>query len=197
MLVLRHAKRDIVFVVFLHARRGIIIVIFLHAWHGLRYTWQTSLMGGVLPSCRVRPSVCMMVICSTRGGMYSGLPFSPVWYTQRCSSSSGMARLMRPCSVLPITVYSAVFRSDWHGPVCMAILRSPQRGIPGVLPFCSAWHARRSSILPRVAYVAVFHSTQCGICGGIWICLVGPTLCGMVPFCPVRPSVCGSVADSS
>ena len=56
--------------------------------------------------------------------------------------------------------------------VCAAVLRSAQHRIRGVLPFCSARHARRSSVPPGAACAAVFRSARRG-------------MRGVLPFCPV------------
>jgi len=77
--------------------------------------------------------------------------------------------------------------------VCAAVFRSARRGMRGGLPFCSAWHARRSSFPPGAACAAVFRSAQCGIHGGILFCLAQPGMCSSVPFCLARPGVRGGV----
>jgi len=77
--------------------------------------------------------------------------------------------------------------------VCAAVFRSAQRGMHGGLPFCSAWHARRSSLPPRAAYAAVFRSAWYGIRGGLPFCLARPSMRGGVPFCLARPGVRGGV----
>jgi len=60
------------------------------------------------------------------------------------------------------------------------------------LPFCLARHARRSSILLGVVWVAcaeVFPLARCGIRGGVPFCLARPGMRGSVPFCLAWPGV--------
>jgi len=172
--------------VLLHAPHGIVVVVFLPAQRGLRYTQQTSLMRGGLPSCPVRPTVCVADFRSARRGMCGVFPFRPGRPARRSSVPPGAVYVEVFRSVWRGPVYAAVFCSVWCGPVCAAVFHSTRHGIGvpfclaragvgGGPPFCPARHARRSSILLSTACTAFFHSTRGGMRGGLPFRLVRHT----------------------
>ena len=128
---------------------------------------------------------------SARRGMRGVFQFRPGRHAWRSPVPPGAAYTAVFRSVWRSPVCVAVFRSVWRGPVCTAVVRSARRGTRGVLPFCSAWDARRSSVLSGTACAAVSRSARCGIRGGVPFCLARPGMLGSVPFCLALPGLRG------
>jgi len=152
-----------------------------------------------VPFYLVRPSVYVVVLCSSRHGRRSGVPFCLGWplvclvvfrcaWCSKCSRVLfGLVRHTRWCSVLSGVAFGM------HGgplfcPTQHAWRSSVLLSVACMAFFHSVWHGHRyawRSFVPlSVAYMAGFHSAWSGIRGS-------------VPFCLARPGVRGHVSGSS
>ena len=139
------------------------------------------------PSCPVWHRHCQLPSCLVWPAV-DAADFPHGWHSSVLSSAAfGMCgvhlfhsgRYAWQSSVHRGTACMEVFRFVWHGPVCVAVLCSPQYDICSSVSFCLAWppvcsgplfcptwHVRRSSVLLSIACVVFFHSAQGSIRGG-------------------------------
>jgi len=186
---IRHARRALG-----RVRRHMLYVILSSSsrpsWHrrlssSSRSAWRTrrssvpltsavSVRGGV-PFCTARPSVCVVDFRCARHGIRSGVLLCLTWPS----------------------VCLAVFRSAW----CSirgggSVLSGAAVGMHGGLPFRSAQHTRRCSVLPGAAYAVVFCPVWRGLRYARPFSVLPGVACaaffrsawcgvrGVLPFCP-------------